>query len=268
MDQVTSRDGTVIAFDRSGDGPPVVLVSGGSVDHRSNAALAALLSARFAVFNYHRRGRGRSGDTPPYDVQREVEDIDAVIGAAGGTAGLFGVSSGAVLALEGARRLPARVSRLALWEPPFVLDPARRPPLDAAITFHDLVAQGRRGDAAEYFMTKVVGMPPEFAANARTQPWWPAQEALAHTLEYDATIMGDYSLPSEGIASVRIPTLVLAGGASFPFMRETASALAELLPNGQVTVLEGQRHDVDAAVLAAALEPFFGATGDAPGAAA
>jgi pimeloyl-ACP methyl ester carboxylesterase len=257
MEQVTSKDGTTIAFDRLGEGPAVILVSGGSVDRSSLAALADLLAQRFTVFNYDRRGRGPSGDTPPYAVEREVEDIDAVVEAAGGSAYLFGSSSGAALALEAARQLPNRITKLALWEPPYIPEGFPRPPADTAQTFSDLVAAGKRGDAAEYFMAKVVGMPPEFVAQARSAPWWPAQEALAHTLAYDATIMGDYSLPTERAAQVTIPTLVLDGGASFPFLHPTAQALAAALPNGRQRTLEGQSHDVAAEVLAPALTEFF-----------
>ncbi len=257
MEQVTSKDSTTIAFDRLGEGPAVILVSGGSVDRSSLAALADLLAKRFTVFNYDRRGRGPSGDTPPYAVEREVEDIDAVVEAAGGSAYLFGSSSGAALALEAARQLPNRITKLALWEPPYIPEGFPRPPADTAKTFSDLVAAGKRGDAAEYFMAKVVGMPPEFVAQARSSPWWPAQEALAHTLAYDATIMGDYSLPTERAAQVTIPTLVLDGGASFPFLHPTAQALAAALPNGRQRTLEGQSHDVAAEVLAPALEEFF-----------
>lgn len=257
MEQVTSKDGTTIAFDRLGQGPVVILVSGGSVDRSSLAALADLLAQHFTVFNYDRRGRGPSGDTPPYAVEREVEDIDAVVEAAGGSAYLFGSSSGAALALEAARQLPNRITKLALWEPPYIPEGFPRPPADTAKTFSDLVAAGKRGDAAEYFMAKVVDMPPEFVAQARSSPWWPAQEALAHTLAYDATIMGDYSLPTERAAQVTIPTLVLDGGASFPFLHPTAQALAAALPNGRQRTLEGQSHDVAAKVLAPSLTEFF-----------
>src|SRR5262249_5070078 len=154
----------------------------------------------------------------------------------------YGASSGAALALDAAEKLPTRITRLALWEPPYIPEGYPRPPADTAQTFTDLVAAGRRGDAAEFFMAKGVGLPPEFVAQARSSPWWPAQEALAHTLAYDATIMGDYTLPSERARAVTIPTLVLDGGASFPFMGVTAQALADLLPNGQRSTLEGQRH--------------------------
>jgi alpha-beta hydrolase superfamily lysophospholipase len=257
MNKVHSKDGTMIAFDRLGDGPPIILVCGGSVDRSSNAPLAALLAEHFTVFNYDRRGRGDSGDTPPYAALREVEDIDAVIAAAGGSACLYGTSSGAALALEAAASQLA-ITKLALWEPPFILGDSRpRPPADTARIYTELVSAGRRGDAVEYFMAKVVGLPPDFVAFARSQPWWAAQEAIAHTLAYDATIMGDYSLPTERAAAVRIPTLVLDGGASFAWIGETAQALADVLPHGQRRTLEGQTHDVAAEVIAPVLVEFF-----------
>ena len=256
METVTSKDGTPIAFDRLGEGPPVVLVTGGSVDRMSNVPLAQELASDFTVLNYDRRGRGPSGDTPPYAIEREVEDIEAVIEAAGGSANLWGSSSGAVLAMI-ATASGASVTKLALWEPPFILDENARPPKDQVEQYERMIAEGRRGDAAEYFMTKVVGMPPEFVADARNQPWWAGQEAIAHTLAYDARIMGDYSIPTETAGSVKVPTLVLAGGADMPFMRETAEALADLLPDGEVRFLDGQGHNVDPTVLAPALKDFF-----------
>jgi pimeloyl-ACP methyl ester carboxylesterase len=257
MEQITSKDGTKIAFDRLGDGPPVILVAGGSVDRGSNAGVAAILASDFTVFNYDRRGRGPSGDTLPYAIDREVEDIEAVVAAADGTAYLYGSSSGAALALIAARQLPGRITKLALWEPPYILDPAARPPADQVEQYNAMLAEGRRGDAAQFFMEKVVGMPAEFVAGARSQPWWAATEALAHTLPYDATIMGDYSLPTETAAAVTIPTLVLDGGASFGFMGPTADALAKALPGGQRRTLAGQEHNIDPNVLAPALKEFF-----------
>jgi pimeloyl-ACP methyl ester carboxylesterase len=261
INTVTSRDGTTIGYDRLGQGPPVVLVTGGSVDRQSNAGLAQLLAKDFTVFNYDRRGRGDSGDTAPYAVEREIEDIEAVIDAAGGSAFLYGSSSGAALAFEAAQRLGDTVKKLALWEPPYIPEGQRRPPADTVQTFERLVAAGKRGDAAEFFMTQVVGMPAEFAAFAKTQPWWAAQEALAHTLAYDARIMGDYSIPTDRAAELKTPTIVIAGGASFPFMRETASTLAEALPKGQTTTLEGQEHNVSPEALAPVVKEFFAGAG-------
>ena len=255
--KVTSKDSTAIAFDRLGDGPPVILVGGGSVDRSANAPLAAVLAPHFSVFNYDRRGRGDSGDTAPYSVEREVEDIGALIVEAGGSAFVYGTSSGAALALEAAARgLP--IAKLALWEPPFIGDDSRpRPPADTARIFTEMVSAGRRGDAVEYFMAKVVGLPAEFVAEARKAPWWPAQEALAHTLAYDATIMGDYSLPAERVASVTAPTLVIAGGASWAWIRDTAQTIADILSDGRYRILEGQDHNVAPEAMAPLLEEFF-----------
>jgi pimeloyl-ACP methyl ester carboxylesterase len=256
MESVKSHDGTSIAFDRLGAGPPVVLVCGGSVDRTSNAPVAELLAERFTVFNFDRRARGDSGDTPPYAVEREVEDIEAVIGAAGGSARLYGTSSGAALALEAAAT-GLDITKLALWEPPYIPDGMPRPPADTAETFTELVEAGRRGDAVEHFMSKVVGLPDEFVAQARSAPFWPQQEALAHTLAYDATIMGDYVLPVDRAASVKVSTIVMAGTASFPGMSETARALAEIIPDGELRLLDDQTHDVAPHVMAAVLVEFF-----------
>src|SRR5215211_2883683 len=245
------------SYDRLGDGPPVVLVSGGSVDRTANAGLAAELAGRgFTAYNYDRRGRGPSGDTPPYAIEREIEDIAAVLEVAGGRAHLYGSSSGAVLAMRAAAAgLP--VAKLAMWEPPYSVHGRPDLPDDTASVYRELVEAGRRGDAAEYFMTKVVGMPPEFVAGARQQPWWPQQEALAHTLAYDAEIMGDYTIPTQLARLVPVPTLVVIGAASFGFFDETADALVELIPDARRYTLEGQEHNVDPAALGPALAEFF-----------
>lgn len=257
MRKTTSQDGTSIAFDQLGNGPAIILVGGASTDRSENSTLAALLAQCFTVFNYDRRGRGDSGDTAPYAITREIEDIEALINEAGGDAFVVGFSSGAALALQAAAH-GLTIKKVALYEPPFIVDGSQtRPPTNLARRYNEMIAAGRRGDAVEYFMTKVVGLPVEFAAQARNAPWWPTQEAMAHTLAYDATIMGDFSLPIEQAATVTAPTLVIAGEASFPFMRSTAQALAEALPNGRALILDGQTHDAAPQVLAPVLEEFF-----------
>ena len=156
MRKVISKDGTPIAFDQSGQGPALILVAGATATRLAEASLAAVLAPHFTVFAYDRRGRGESGDTVPYAVEREVEDIDALINEAGGSAFVFGHSSGAVLALEAARLLPTKITRLALYEPPFIIDDSRPPaPRNYAAHLRELVSSGRRGEAVEYFMREV-----------------------------------------------------------------------------------------------------------------
>jgi pimeloyl-ACP methyl ester carboxylesterase len=257
LNHVTSKDGTTIGFDRLGDGLPVIIVTGGSVDRRSNAGHAATLASDFTVYNYDRRGRGDSGDTLPYAIEREIEDIAAVAEAAGGSANLVGFSSGGALALFAAGALPGAISKVAAYEPPFIDEPSARPPADTVEQYERFVAEGRRDLAVEVFMAKVVHMPADFIAFAKTQAFWADQEKIAHTLAYDGRIMGDYSIPTERAATISTPALVIAGGADFPFMRETAQRLADALPNGQVRLLDGQGHNVDPAALAPVLKECF-----------
>jgi pimeloyl-ACP methyl ester carboxylesterase len=267
MGNVTSKDGTSIAFDRSGEGPALVLVGGAFVTRVGEASLAAALVPAFSVFAYDRRGRGDSGDTSPYAVEREVEDLDALIDAAGGSAFVFGHSSGAVLALEGARLLPNKITKLALYEPPFMVDDSHPPvPKDFAARLQELVSSGRRGDAVEYW-NSVIGTPAQMLAHMRQAPWWPALEAVAHTLPYDATIMQDTQtgdpLPLRKWASVTVPTLVMDGTVTFgradlhAFMRHGADALVSVLPHAQRRILEGQDHGPADDVLVPALQEFF-----------
>jgi pimeloyl-ACP methyl ester carboxylesterase len=267
MSKVLSKDGTAIAFDRSGQGPAIIMVNG-ALSTRSAVAQSAgergdtNLSRHFTVFAYDRRGRGESGDTPPYAVGREVEDLDALISEAGGSAFVFGHSSGAVLALEAARLLPTRITKLAVYEPPFIIDDSRPPlPEDYVQQLTELVSSGRRGDAVEYFMTRAVGVPAEEVAQMRHAPMWPAFEAVAHTLAYDGAIMGDTisgsPLPIRKWATVLVPTLVMDGGKSPAYMHHGAQALADILPNAQHRRFPGQDHGVAEEVLVPALVEFF-----------
>jgi pimeloyl-ACP methyl ester carboxylesterase len=251
MHTTTSRDGTRIAFDRIGQGPPLVLVVGAFNQRSTGAPLAAFLAPRFTVFTYDRRGRGDSADGPAYAVEREVEDLAAVIGAAGGSAAVFGYSSGALLALEAAARdLP--ITRLALYE---------APPADAsaphAAELAALIAAGRRGDAVEYFQRRLVGIPEPVVIGLRQAPFRPALEALAHTLVHDATILAQVSLSPERLARVRQPTLAIAGAASPPVMREIAETIARGLPAGRSAILEGATHDIVPALVGPVLEAFL-----------
>ncbi|MED4586703.1 alpha/beta hydrolase [Brevibacillus choshinensis] len=262
MKKVISKDGTAIAFDKSGNGPAIILVCA-AFQTRSDPMmpqLASLLSPHFTVFNYDRRGRGDSGDMAPYAVEREVEDIEALINEAGGSAFVFGMSSGGVLALDAARKLA--VAKLALYEPPFVVDNTRPPlPKDYLKQLKELTASGRRGDAVEYFLTKAAGVPSDFVAPMRSAPFWTAMEAVAHTLVYDGTIMGDTMsgnpLPAEKWSTVTIPTLVVGGETSPEYQRNAVNALADGLPNAKRRILEGQDHNVAPNLLAPVLIDFF-----------
>jgi hypothetical protein len=258
---VISKDGTAIAFDRSGQGPAVLLVGGALGDRSASEPLAALLAKHFTVFNYDRRGRGESSDTPPYAVEREIEDLDALINAGGGSAFVLGGSSGAVLALEAAAHGLA-ITRLALYEPPFIVDESRPPlPEDYVPQLNKMVASGKRGDAVAFFMTRAVGMPAEAIVPMRQTPFWPTLEAAAHTLAYDGTIMGEtmsgHPLPRGRWGSVTVPTLVMDGGASPAWMRNAVQALVDALPSAQRVTLEDQTHVVSPEALAPVLIAFF-----------
>jgi pimeloyl-ACP methyl ester carboxylesterase len=256
MGHVTSKDGTTIAFDKLGQGPAVVLLTGGPVDRSSNVPVAELLAPHFTVYNYDRRGRGDSGDTKPYSLEREFEDLDAVIAEAGGSVYVYGSSGGAMLGLEAAA-YGLGITKLGLWEPPYIVDDSRPPvPADYPAQLAELLAAGRRGDMIELFMTKAVGMPAEFVAPMRGAPFWPAMEAVAPTLIYDAALAGDYSIPTERFASITAPALVMDGGES-QWLSNGARALVDALPNVQHRTLKGQPHNVDAAAIAPALKEFF-----------
>ena len=254
---VTSADGTTIALDRLGDGPPVIMVVGAFNSRSTTAPLAAALQDWFTILNYDRRGRGDSGDTPPYSVQREIEDLGAVIAEAGGSAAVFGYSSGATLALRAAASGLA-ISKLALYEPPFLVDDSRPPlPADLPARLADLVAAGRRGDAVELYQREAIGMPEQVVTGMRQAPFRPALEAIAHTLAYDAAIVGDMTLPAELIASISAPALVIGGENSPPLMRNAARAVADALPDGQLRTLAGQGHDISPEATAPALKAFL-----------
>lgn len=257
METVISADGTTIGFDRTGNGPPVVLVCGGSVDRMSNAGLAAALADRCTVLNYDRRGRGDSGDLSPYAVSREVEDLAALIEVAGGSAALFGASSGAALCME-AVASGLSVTRLAMFEPPFVAEGGSAAQPDHLTKLRQLLANERRGDAVRYFMRDMVGAPR--AAVVMMQllfPVWLKLKAVAHTLPYDAAIMGSWTVPVERAALVRVPTLVMHGGKSDSRLQRASRAVAAAIAGAEHRVLSGQTHDPAASVLAPLLLEFF-----------
>jgi pimeloyl-ACP methyl ester carboxylesterase len=256
MEYVISKDGTLIAYEKIGNGQPVILVDG-AMCYRSMSQLAALLSKSFTVVSYDRRGRGESGDTQPYTVQREIEDLGALINELGGAACVYGISSGAVLALKAAASLGHQIQRLAIYEPPFTFGAeARKASEIYTNSLHALLRQGHQGDAVELFL-KTVGIPPQAIAGIRQSPGWPGMEALAPTLAYDNAIMGNGSVPEEEAQAVRIPSLVLVGGNSPEFMHEAADTIVKVLPIAQQHSLNGQTHNVAADALAPFLEEFF-----------
>jgi pimeloyl-ACP methyl ester carboxylesterase len=261
METVTSKDGTIIAYDKSGSGPVVILVDG-ALQYRAfdqgMAELQVLLSKHFTVIHYDRRGRGDSTDTQPFAVAREIEDIEALIDKAGGSAYLYGISSGAALAFEAALALDGKVKKLALYEAPYNDDQdyaqrwkQYRKELDK------ILATDRHGDALALFMM-LVGASADDVNGIRQDPMWGLWEAVERTLPYDAAALGeDSSVPTEKAARLAVPTLVMNGGNSFPFMHETAVKLAKAMPNGQHRTLEGQTHEVASEAIAPVLVEFF-----------
>jgi pimeloyl-ACP methyl ester carboxylesterase len=218
--------------------------------------LAPLLAQHFTVFMYDRRGRNDSGDTAPYAVEREIEDIQALIGEAGGSAFVLGISSGGALALTAAAN-GLSIRKLVMYEPPFTVeDTGHPPPSDYEAQLDRLLAAGRRGDAVKYFL-KMVGVPAVVVVLMRFLPVWAKLKAVAHTLPYDDAVMGDSSVPTRRAASVRMPTLVISGEKSPPSLRHAAQRLASVLPNATHRTLEGQTHDVSAKALAPVLHEFF-----------
>jgi pimeloyl-ACP methyl ester carboxylesterase len=265
---VKSSDGTTIAYEQSGTGPAIILVDPALSDRGGTVKLGKLLASAFTVISYDRRGRGKSTDTAPYAIQREVEDIEALIDAAGGSAYLFGSSSGAALALEAAARLGDKVKGLLMYEPPFIIDDSRPPVAD---NFGDevkaLVAADRRNDAVRLFFHKAIGIPAVFVTLMRLlMPGWSQMVGIAHTIPYDVAVLaGTQSgkpLPADRWASATAPTLVMVGSKSEVFFHSGAKALVDLLLNAQYRSLEGRDHgavmmapkDIAAAINAFAAE--------------
>lgn len=261
MPKVTSKDGTSIDYDRQGRGPAIILI-GGATQFRamdpSTAAMADMLAKRFTVINYDRRGRGQSTETPPYAVAREIEDIAALIEAAGGRASLYGMSSGAVLAIEAASVLNGWVDKVAAYEPPFNVEQTAAEAWGHVRAVQVYAEKGDGGGAAAEFMAQV-GMQPEAIEGMKQSPVWPAFASVGHTISYDLRIIAEATadgLP-ERWHKASMPVLVINGGASYDFMGPGADAVAAKLPNAQRRTLAGQGHDVDPKVLAPVLEEFF-----------
>jgi pimeloyl-ACP methyl ester carboxylesterase len=264
--QVVSKDSTRIAYDRTGRGPPLILVAGALAHRRHAMSLdhAAVLSQRFTVFNYDRRGRGASTDTPPYSPEREVDDLEALITAAGGRAIVYGVSSGAILALNAAVRLSA-ISQLVVWEPPLIVS-ASRPPLppDYVTRMQAFARAGLRSEAVELFMTVALRFPESAMPEIRASPHWTDMLsvglALAYDAEFSAPVMAGKPLSREPWSRIGAPTLVLHGDKSAPFLTEAAQALVKTVPGARLRLLPGQPHAVEGSAIAPVLfEELLGA---------
>lgn len=262
MSNVLSKDGTTIAFETSGNGPALILVDGALCyrQYWGGRPLAAELAKDFTVYVYDRRGRGESSDTPPYAVEREIEDIEALIDEAGGSVYLYGISSGAALALQTAATLgPTKVKKLALYEPPFDADTddAKQVFAQYCQRMDELLKANRRGDAVAFFMADM--MPPDMIEEMRRSPEWRLLEALAPTLAYDNAVMGDGSVPLAATKAVTMPVLIVDGSESPAFLREAAEILTQAMPHAERKTLDGQTHAASPAVLAPMLAEFFAA---------
>ena len=263
---VTSRDGTTLAFERRGGGPVLILIPAALSMRSGTAKLARLLSSGFTVVDYDRRGRGESTDTGPYSTSREVEDLEALIDAAGGAAYLFGSSSGAALALDAAARLGGKVCGVFVYEPPFIVDESR-PPMPAGLSgeIQSLVSAGRRNEAVKRFFTAGMGIPKLAVSLMRwLMPGWSQMAAIAHTIPYDLALLAGTQdgrpLPADRWAASTAPTLVMVGSKSERFFHGGAQALAGLLPQAEYRVLSGGSHAsvmMSPGALAEAIRRFF-----------
>ena len=258
---VVSKDNTSIAYEKLGDGPSLVLVNGALSFRKSNGVseLVNRLSLDFSVITYDRRGRGESGDTKPYRVEKEIDDLDALIREAGGNAFLFGVSSGAALALYAAEKLgPKKIPKLAIYEPPFGFAGVmgQKEYNEEKKQINDFVNAGKPGNAITLFFESLK-TPAEQIDAIKNSPGWKEMEAVGHTLVYDFEILGDGNIPLDMAEKVRVPTLILDGEKSFDFMHSTADTLAETIPGAKRQTLSNQTHEISPETIAPVLDSFF-----------
>lgn len=263
MHTLQSNDGTSIAYERAGSGPALILVDGALCSRAFGPMpkLVPLLAPHFTVYTYDRRGRGDSADSASYRVERELEDLAALVRVAGGSAYAFGASSGGALVLHAAAS-GVPITRLAIYEPPFVTEGARGGEPDHVGQLRALIAAGKRGAAVRYFMMDMVRAPKPIVLMMHLMvPVWTKLKAVAHTLPYDAAIMGDWLVPRERVAGVSVPALVMYGGKTDERLRRAAEAVSAALPRGELRVLPGQNHAAAAEAVAPALIEFFGEVG-------
>jgi len=257
MTSVTSRDGTRIAFEKTGNGPALIIVSG-ALSHRKlygDTALQRMLAEHFTTYTYDRRGRGESADVQPYAIEREIEDIEALINGAGGQAYLYGISSGAALALRAAVTLgSAKVPKLALYEPPFGQETGDFEQQKQQV--NEIIRSGKPGEAAAFFLS-AIGTPPEALEGMKASPEWDAIKKIDFTLAYDYEVLGNGMVPADIARAIVVPILVMDGEKSLDFMHATADQLAKLVPNAQRKTLTGQTHQAEAGAVAPALIAFL-----------
>jgi pimeloyl-ACP methyl ester carboxylesterase len=259
MPQVRSKDGTEIGFDKSGNGPLVVIVNGalGYRDYYGDRELAQILSSEFTVIIYDRRGRGESTDTPPYAVEREIEDMEALVDVSGGQACLYGVSSGAALALRAAAKLGHKVTKLVMYEPPYGMgDADREEHARATRQLNDCLARGDRSGAVAVFMGNFMSSQEIEEFRKTDSEEWATMEVVAPTLAYDYAIMAE-EVPPSSAASVTAPTLIMTGSQGLPYLEEAIEVVARSLPKVGRETLEGEGHTPSAGALAPRLIAFF-----------
>lgn len=258
----TSRDGTTIAFTKRGSGPPLIIVDGAFCYRENGPAteLATLLAKHFTVFTYDRRGRGESGDTPPYTVEREIDDLRALAREAGATPFFVGISSGGALILQ-AVASGVGMRKIVLYEPPYLTgSKGPRSFDDAKSRLQSLISAGDRAGAVRFFMTEVYGAPRAFVfAMPFLMPnAWKRNKLVVHTVPYDLTILGDRSVLNERSSSISVPALVIGGQKSPKELRDAVAAVANALPSGHSRFLSGQDHNISGPALAPVLFEYFG----------
>ena len=266
VETTKSADGTVIAYDRTGEGPALIVALGAFCDRKSFVPPESLTSV-FTVYTYDRRGRGDSGDTQPYSVEREIEDLAAVAsvasvasagssGSSGGPVFVYGHSSGAALALRAAAA-GVPIARIVAYEAPFIVPGSRPVADDPGPRIREMVEAGRRGDAVRYWMTDVVQAPPAVLARMEGSPMWAGLEALTHTLPYDIELTAGQGIPADLLATITVPVLVGGGGKSPDWFRRAVRETAAAIPGARLVTVEGHDHGVPPEVIAPVLAEFF-----------
>jgi pimeloyl-ACP methyl ester carboxylesterase len=256
METFESSDGTVIAFERHGSGPAVVLVGGALSDRTSGRDLARLLAPTNTVYCYDRRGRGSSGDSPPYSADLEMEDLEALLIHVTGAASVFGVGTGGSLVLKAAVEGVA-MDRIAVYEPPYIVDDSRpHPSPDLPARVRGMIAGGRADDAVERYLVEEAAVSPATVARMQSGPEWATMMALAPTITHDIAIIGDGSLP-DALGEISVPTMVLDGAASAAWLRHAARAVAAAIPGAEYVTLEGPGFGFPTATAAPVLAAFL-----------